>query len=227
MARLLGGHNPDPRYELPLTDTDRAWATAQLARISDHGAGLLAVHPGSGIFSLARRWPVERFAAVVRSLVASHGLKPVIIQGPDKDEGQLARAVVMAAGSGEIVGPAPSLGALAAFLSAVRLFVGNDSGVLQVAVAVGAPVVAVFGPTNDRAWGPYPLTSPRHAVVREALACSPCVHRKHSLGTPQGCAARTCLDLVEPAAVAAAAARVLAHTTAQPAPADVALAGAV
>jgi heptosyltransferase-2 len=179
------------------------------------------------MFSLARRWPAERFAAVVRLLAASHGLRPVLIQGPDKDEGQLARAVVMAAGTGEIVGPAPSLGSLAAFLSEVRLFVGNDSGVLQVAVAAGAPVVAVFGPTNDRAWGPYPLTSPRHAVVREVLACSPCVHREHSLGTPQGCAARTCLDLIEPAAVAAAAARVLARTAAQPDSVDAALVGAV
>lgn len=227
VAKLLGGHNPDPHYELPVTDADRAWANTQVERIRVDGSQLLVVHPGSGIFSLARRWPAERFAAVVRSLAASHGLTPVMIQGPDKDEGQLARAVVMAAGSGHVVGPAPSLGALAAFLSKVRLFVGNDSGVLQVAVAAGVPIVAIFGPTNDRAWGPYPLSSPRHAVVREVLACSPCVHREHSLGTPQGCAARTCLDLVEPAAVAAAAARVLAKSAVQPAPTDTALVGAV
>lgn len=227
VAKLLGGHNPDPRYELPVTAEDRAWADTRITLIGVDGSRLLAVHPGSGIFSLARRWPAERFAAVVRSLVASHGLTPVIIQGPDKDEGQLARAVVMAAGSGVIVGPAPTLGALAAFLSQVRLFIGNDSGVLQVAVAAGVPIVAVFGPTNDRAWGPYPLTSPRHAVVREALACSPCVHREHSLGTPQGCAARTCLDLVEAAAVTAAAARVLAQTATESDAAAVALIGAV
>jgi ADP-heptose:LPS heptosyltransferase len=223
VARLLGGHNPNPHYELPVTEADRAWADAQVARLASAGdlgvtgrrpdatAGILAIHPGSGIFSLARRWPAERFAAVIRMLSASHGLRPVVIQGPGPDEAQLARTVIMAAGIGDAVGPSPTLGALVAFLSRVRLFIGNESGVMHLAVAAGTPVVAVFGPTNDRAWGPYPLNSPRHAVVREVLACSPCIHRAHSLGTPQGCTARTCLDLVEPAAVAAAAARVLAE----------------
>ena len=224
VAKLLGGHNPNPHYELPVTDADRAWADAQIARIENRGgqdnagAGLLAIHPGSGIFSLARRWPAERFAAVARMLRASHGLHPVLIQGPGPDEAQLARTVIMAAGGGDVVGPSPTLGAMVAFLSRVRLFVGNESGVMHLSVAAGAPIVAVFGLTNHLAWGPYPLTSPRHAVVREPLACSPCVHRGHALGTPQGCAARTCMDLVEPAAVAAAAARVLAQTVDRPTP---------
>jgi ADP-heptose:LPS heptosyltransferase len=124
----------------------------------------------------------------------------------------LARTVAVGAGGAAIVGPAPSIGALVALLEGVRLFIGNESGVMHLAVTAGAPIVAVFGPTNDRAWGPYPLSAPRHAVVREVLACAPCVHRGHDFGTPGGCAARTCLDLVEPSAVIAAAERVLAAT---------------
>ncbi|MGE3913871.1 MAG: glycosyltransferase family 9 protein, partial [Chloroflexota bacterium] len=226
VAGLLGGHNPNPHYELPVTPEDLAWADQQIARIGGAGGGLLAIHPGSGAFSLARRWPVERFGAVARALRSRHGLRPVVIEGPGPDEGLLARAVAMAAGGAEIVGPSPTLGALVAFLGRVRLFIGNDSGVLQLAVTADTPVVAVFGPTNDRAWGPYPLTSPRHAVVRETLACSPCVHREHSLGTPQGCAARTCLDLVEPTAVIAAAERVLGLTAGETPMSSPALAGA-
>jgi heptosyltransferase-2 len=98
-------------------------------------------------------------------------------------------------------------------LGQARLFLGNDGGAMNLAVAAGVPVVAVFGPSNDRAWGPYPLTSPRHAVVRETLACAPCIHRGHAFGTPQGCEARTCLDLIGPDAVVAAARRVLIATT--------------
>jgi heptosyltransferase-2 len=210
---LLGARQPNPRYEVPVTAADRAWADAQVARLAPAGAGLLAIHPGSGAFSLARRWPPERFAAVVRTLVARHGLRPVVIHGPGPDEDMLARAVAVGAGGADGVGPAPTIGALVAFLERVRLYVGNESGVMHLAVAAGAPIVAIFGPTNDRAWGPYPLTSPRHAIVREVLACTPCVHRGHAFGTPQGCAARTCLDLVEPAAVVAAAERVLGRTT--------------
>jgi ADP-heptose:LPS heptosyltransferase len=212
VAGLLGGHHPAPRYELPIDNADRAWVAEQIARLAPGGAGLLAIHPGSGAFSLARRWPAERFAAVVRGLVGRHELRPMVIQGPGPDEALLARTVAVGAGGAAIVGPAPSIGALVALLEGVRLFIGNESGVMHLAVAAGAPIVAVFGPTNDRAWGPYPLTAPRHAVVREVLACTPCVHRGHDFGTPAGCAARTCLDLVEPSAVIEAAERVLAAT---------------
>jgi heptosyltransferase-2 len=213
VAGLLGGYNPSPRFELAVGPDDRAWAAEQVARLGADGAGLLAIHPGSGAFSLARRWPAERFAVVVRDLVQRHGLRPLVIEGPGPDEGLLARTVAVGAGGAAIVGPAPSIGALVALLEQVRLFVGNESGVMHLAVTAGTPIVAVFGPTNDRAWGPYPLSAPRHAVVRESLACTPCVHRGHSFGTPAGCPARTCLDLVEPAAVIAAAERVLAATS--------------
>jgi heptosyltransferase-2 len=87
--------------------------------------------------------------------------------------------------------------------------VANDGGVVHVATAVGTPVVALFGPSNAQAWGPYPVDDPGHQVVREQLVCSPCIHRGHSFGTPQGCPARTCLALIEPSAVLAAAERAL------------------
>jgi ADP-heptose:LPS heptosyltransferase len=74
---------------------------------------------------------------------------------------------------------------------------------------VDTPVVAVFGPSNDRAWGPYPAGDPRHQVVREQVACAPCIHRGHRFGTPQGCRARTCLAILEPSAVLSAAERAL------------------
>jgi hypothetical protein len=57
-------------------------------------------------------------------------------------------------------------------------------------------------------------------VVRETLACTPCVHRGHQFGTPAGCAARTCIDLVEPSAVVAAADRVLAATAGRALPGE-------
>ena len=93
-----------------------------------------------------------------------------------------------------------------------RLLVSNDSGVVHLATAVSTPVVAVFGPSNDAAWGPYP--PPAHRVVRATLPCSPCFYRGTSLGTPQGCATRECLQLVTPAMVVAAAQELLAAVAA-------------
>ena len=58
---------------------------------------------------------------------------------------------------------------LAAFLEACGLVVGNDSGVLYLAAAVKRPIVAIFGPTNDLAWGPYPAGRWRATrLLREA-----------------------------------------------------------
>ncbi|MCC6176832.1 MAG: glycosyltransferase family 9 protein [Chloroflexi bacterium] len=224
VASLLGGVNPSPRLEVPVTADDRAWADATLRMLGRDGAETAVFHPGSGGFSLARRWPAERFGMVAGALERRTGLRPLVLYGPAPDEEVLARCVAVTSGvPANLCGPAPSPGALVALLERVRMFVGNDSGVMHLAVTAAAPVVAIFGPTNDRAWGPYPLTSPRHAVVRETLACAPCIHRGHSFGTPQGCEARTCLDSIEPADVLAVVDRVLAATADERQPA---LAGA-
>ena len=224
VATTLGGFNEEPRLELALAERDHAWADRTLGQLGRDGSETVLVHPGSGGFSLARRWPAERFAAVADGLAERHGLRPLVLHGPAVGERELAERVGAAArGTVDLLGPAPTPQALAALLGRTRLFIGNDSGPMNLAAAAGAPIVAIFGPSNDRAWGPYPPDSPRHAVVRETLACAPCIHRGHSFGTPQGCPARTCLDLIESAQVLAAAERVLAASSRRPAGAELAL----
>jgi ADP-heptose:LPS heptosyltransferase len=128
----------------------------------------------------------------------------------DADEQQLAREVAERIGPvARVAPPAPSPQALGALVRRCRLVVANDGGVVHVATATRTPVVAVFGPSNDRAWGPYPPHDPAHRVVRETLACAPCIHRGHRFGTPQGCPARTCLAIIEAPSVVAAAEKAL------------------
>ena len=57
------------------------------------------------------------------------------------------------------------------WLQRAALVLSNDSASLHLASAVGAPTVAVFGPTDERKYGP---TAPRSRVVRRRLFCSPC-----------------------------------------------------
>ncbi len=204
---LLGGFHAHPRLELAIGLSDHAWADETLVQLGHGDRGVAIVHPGSGGFSLARRWPADRFAAVARGLADRLGLRPLVLHGPAPGELELAQKV--AQGRLDLIGPAPSPQALAALLARASLFVGNESGVMHLAAAMETPTVAIFGPTNDRAWGPYPPGAPRFAVVRETLACAPCIHRGHAFGTPEGCPARTCLDLIEPTHVLAAAERVL------------------
>jgi ADP-heptose:LPS heptosyltransferase len=166
------------------------------------------LHPGSGAFSLARRWSGDRFAAVGDALAAD-GLTVALIAGPG--EKSLAEHVRGAMQSRALLlSQLHNPRVLAATLRRARLFVGNDSGVMHCAATMGVPTVGIFGLTNHRAWGPYPPE--RHRVVRLDLPCSPCVHHAFSLGTPQGCPARMCLEELEPGAVAAAARELLAAT---------------
>jgi heptosyltransferase-2 len=210
VVATLDASHPEPRLELALRPAetmvaDRRWAALRLAHDQ-----VVALHPGSGAFSVARRWAPERFAAVGDALAAA-GRRIVVVGGPGEEP-------LVAAVCGAMRAPATALQdcrtprELAGILRRCRLFVGNDSGVMHIAAAMGVPVVAVFGLSNHRAWGPYPVSS--HRVVRLDLPCSPCFYVGHRLGTPQGCADHSCLVDLQPDLVVASARELLEATQA-------------
>jgi ADP-heptose:LPS heptosyltransferase len=181
---LLGA---DPDYgplEFPVTGEERAYAKEVLPPVRP----LVAVHPGGGSYSTARRWPAERYYELVQRLLAA-GLSPIVVGGPGEES--LGRAL----GAGIDLTGRTTMGQLGAVMEGCDAFVGNDSGVMHIAAAVGTPVVALFGPTNHGAWGPWDPTG-RSVVVSADLPCQPCFYRGHDLGTPEGCPNRTCLQLI-------------------------------
>ncbi|MEO8084074.1 MAG: glycosyltransferase family 9 protein [Ardenticatenales bacterium] len=173
----------------------------------------IAFHPGAGPYSAARRWAPERFAAVMAA-VHDAGARTVLC-GTAADDDALVRAAgapidVDATGRTDV----PTLAALLARCDGV---VCNDGGVMHLAAAVGTPVVAVFGPSNDAAWGPWPPAragrpSP-HRIVRVDVPCRPCLYVGHRLGSPAGCPTRDCLRWLGPAPVIAAVFDALAGST--------------
>jgi heptosyltransferase-2 len=84
---------------------------------------------------------------------------------------------------------------LPAYFSACDVFIGNDSGAMHVAAAVGVPVVAIFGSTDPD--GTAPVTS-RRTLVRVAPSCSPCFLRQCPVD--HRCMTRIEVGLVEEAA---------------------------
>ena len=204
----LGATVSAPALELHLTAEELAAADRRWSSLGLDGRSVVALHPGSGAFSRAKRWPVARFAAVGDAL-ALDGLAVAVVGGPE--EASLAAQVrsAMAMPSVPLLG-IPTPRDLAAALRRCTLFVGNDSGVMHCAATMGVPVVAVFGLSNHRAWGPYPPD--RHRVVRLDLPCSPCLYHGFGLGTPEGCPARMCLNELEPNVVLAAARELLRST---------------
>jgi heptosyltransferase-2 len=197
VASLLGA-DPDAgwRPSLPISEADRAAASRLLGALRDrHEGPVIAVHPGAGAYSPARIWPVAKFASVARDLI-DDGASLVIVGGPDDREraSQLEELVGCCDRVLNLAGTT-TIHETAGVLEACDLVLGNDSGPVHIAAAMQTPVVAVFGPSNARAWGPYtpPGEPTLHTIVSLDLPCQPCFYRVHSLGLREGCGPRPCL----------------------------------
>ncbi len=204
LAGALGATTEAPRIEFPLLPEDIDWAAALPLALA--GAPVVALYPGSGGYSLARRWPADRFIAVGRGLQAVCGAGIVVIGG--REEGELAGRVAAGIPGAISLAGATTLGQLGALLWRCALLVGNDGGPMHVAAGVGTPAVAVFGPSNPLAWGPY-LPADRVRIVRAELPCRPCLYVGHRLGKRTGCARMTCMEMVTPEMVLQAAGELL------------------
>jgi ADP-heptose:LPS heptosyltransferase len=114
-----------------------------------------AAHP-------ARRWPSERFAAVVRHLV--DGGAHVALTGSAEERPLAERAWELAGRPGVcLLAGRTDLLQLAAAVASARLVVSGDTGVAHLATAFGRPSVLLFGPTPPARWGP-PAGGP-HTVL--------------------------------------------------------------
>jgi lipopolysaccharide heptosyltransferase I len=143
---------------------ERLWAKEQVK--PDEMVYL--VHPGTR--RETKRWPAERFAALLERLVATPSYRVVLIGGDEerkefpRDSGE-ARARPI-----DLLGRT-SLPQLVALTRKATMLVTNDSGPMHLAAALGIPVVALFGPTDPRRVGPY---GSGHIVLRKDVDCSRC-----------------------------------------------------
>lgn len=137
------------------------------------GAVRIAVGAGAS-YGSAKCWPPSRFAEVANRLQSEADAEVILF-------GTVTEATVSAAISSEMQRPPidltgkTAISDLAALLSRCQLFIGNDSGAMHVAAAVGLPIVAVFGPTDP--FGTAPVT-PRCSIVQQKPYCSPCFLRR-------------------------------------------------
>ncbi|MBN8475314.1 putative lipopolysaccharide heptosyltransferase III [Sulfuritalea sp.] len=147
-----------------------------LARHGVGAGGFIHVHPASRW--AFKCWPAERVAALCDALAAK-GWPLVLTSAPDAAEKALI-GDVCAVRNSNAVSSAPtfdlsgqlSLKELAALTARARLFVGVDSAPMHIAAAMGTPVVAIFGPSGDREWGPW---GAGHRVVASPdHPCRPC-----------------------------------------------------
>ncbi len=136
---------------------------------------LVAIHPGGaanpGMTLLAKRWPPKRFAAIADRLVETLGARIILVGAPSDAQAVDAVRQAMRHQPGVLVGKT-TIGQLAAIYEHCSLMIGNDSGVMHLAVAVDTPVVAIFGPSDPRVYGPF--TAQGIAVRKDADCARRC-----------------------------------------------------
>ncbi len=128
----------------------------------------VVVVPGSK--SQLKRWPADRFAAVADRLAQEQGAQILLVGAGDEREQADAVKSRMRYPVTDLVG-LTSIRELAALMAKAKLVITNDNACMHAADAMGAPTVAIFGPTNEKKYGPR---NPKSKVVRLNLVCAPC-----------------------------------------------------
>jgi lipopolysaccharide heptosyltransferase I len=127
-------------------------ASEVAARASRDGRrGYALINPGAAWPN--KRWPPERFGRIAAALVRQFSLLPVVLWGPG--EQALAGRIVETSGGAAVLAPPTGVADVLALSRDARLMVSGDTGPLHLAAAVGAPIVALFGPTDPARNGPW------------------------------------------------------------------------
>jgi lipopolysaccharide heptosyltransferase II len=151
----------------------RGWTPAQM---------LVGLAPGAA-FGHAKRWPAERFASVADALITELGATCVLLgRDDDRDAGNRLEASIRSDLGVRLINliGQTDLVLLMGLLSHCRALVANDSGAVHLAAAIGIPVTAIYGPTDERY--SLPLSSSQDARDRvhalfHPVFCRPCYLR--------------------------------------------------
>lgn len=173
--------------------------TNQAGLLAEHGlakGGFVALMPGAE-FGPAKRWPSASYAGLARELM-QRGLK-VVLFGSKNDRAVTSEIAGLAPGAIDLAGQT-TLTDVIDLISAARVSVSNDSGLMHVAAAVGTPIVGVYGSTSPENTPPL---SDRRELVWLGLDCSPCHKKECPLGH------LNCLNTLEVGRVLSAVERLL------------------
>lgn len=165
------------RPQLYIKEEDKRKAVEILARENVRDSDILiGIIPGGGRSwgkeAAFKHWPADKFAQLADKIVEILGAK-IIIMG-DSLEQNITEEVILNMRHKPIdLTGKTSVRELAAVLGKMKLIVTNDGGPLHIAAAVGIRTVSIFGPVDEKVYGPY-LDSDKHMVAKKDLFCRPC-----------------------------------------------------
>ena len=182
----------DFNVDFYISRDDEEWLSATLLeRGIKEGDVIVHIHPTSRW--LFKCWKDEAMADVIDRIQGQYGVKVILTCSPDKREMDKANRIIELTQNKPIsfIGDI-DLKKLGAIAKRARLFFGVDSAPMHITAAVGAPVVALFGPSGAFHWGPWEndyrqesgekpyskksgvQTFGRHSVIQRDWDCIPC-----------------------------------------------------
>jgi ADP-heptose:LPS heptosyltransferase len=162
--------NDAPSSDMLLTDAEKTSADKWLwdNKLDSNLNNVVAVAPGSKWES--KIWPEERYAEVVERLMADHDVFPIIFGGAeDRETGQ---RLLRRFGKGANAAGVLNVREAASVLHGCRLYLGNDTGTMHLAAAVGTPCVAIFAAIDWAGrWAPF---GESNVIFRQNVECEGC-----------------------------------------------------
>ena len=175
LLRFIDIEPLDKSLELVISEEDKAKARRTLKeRAVTPTDNLIGVAPGGGASwgenAIYKQWPAEKFGQLAGMLIKDPNIR-IVLLGNEEDR-PLSECVSRVARVIDFTGKL-NLIELTAIMSELKLLVCNDGGPLHMAVALGVSTVSVFGPVDEKVYGPYP-PSAKHIAVKKDMSCRPC-----------------------------------------------------
>lgn len=158
----------------PHRERMRQWLAANRKRPD---RPIFAIAPAAA-YGPAKEWPADSYGALI-DLLARREDAEVVLVGATSERAKCEEVAAASKSGAMIAAGRTNIGELIALLSLCDGFIGNDSGCMHIAGALGIPTVAIFGSTNPNRTGPL---GPKTRVIYRKLECSPCLARTCRFG---------------------------------------------
>ena len=169
----ISAASPDEFHRLEVSERSIARVKEWLAsHRRNRGAPLIAISPAAA-YGPAKEWPLDNYARLIDLLGQQNGAECVLL-GTLAERPKCQRLALLSQAGALVAAGETDVAEVKALLSLCDGFVGNDSGAMHLAAALGIPAVGIFGSTNPARTGPV---GPKAVAIYHPLSCSPCLKR--------------------------------------------------
>lgn len=169
LSRLenLGIDTPSAGLHIPITGSDKKYIDGLLSGFKEKA--FIAISPGAK--SHVKRWPLKHFARLADTIKSDLGYE-VVLLGDESDRIVIERILFYMKTKPLNLLEKTNIRQLTYLIKKSKLLITNDSAPLHAGSAAGVPILAFFGPTDEKKYGP--LTKAESKVLRKNIKCAPC-----------------------------------------------------